>query len=116
MTHPVVVRLAEDVRMSPLFTAGDLALLDQSHRARTEIDLNGYYVVKLGRVGLIRRLRYVGRIVYLLSDDVLNWPASWQRLPTTDHPMTYFVRARAKVIAPEFDWVYNPPPSSVSAE
>lgn len=105
MCHPVVARLAEDVRMHPLFADGDYVLLDQSVRLRSDIDPGGYYVVKRGRVGLVRRLRYLGRRLYMFSDDVADRPACWERLPVEEHAITYFVRARATFVAREADWL-----------
>jgi hypothetical protein len=104
MFHPIVVRAAEDVRMYPLFGDGDLLLLDQSRQARTEIDPDAIYVIKRGRIGLVRRLRNFGRGVYMVSDDSLDRPNGWERLPVEGQQMTHFVRARAQFISRDLEW------------
>jgi hypothetical protein len=104
MFHPVVVRVAEDVRMYPLFSQDDLLLLDQSRHARMEIDEKSLYIVKRGRVGLVRRLRVCGQTVFMLTDDSMDRPAAWERLPLEGQQLTHFVRARAQLIAREIEW------------
>lgn len=104
-THPVVARLGEDARMSPIFSEGDLALLDQGHRARTQVDANAYYLVKRGRAGLVRRVQFVGRACFIYSDDVAGQRDAWERLPVEEHPLAFFVRARVTLMPRESEWV-----------
>lgn len=104
MFHPVVARAADDVRMHPLFADGDLLLLDQSHRARTEIDPDAIYVIKRGRVGLVRRLRLLSRGVYMACEDGLDRTTGWERLPVEGQQITHFVRARAQFVSRELEW------------
>lgn len=104
MWHPVVVRVSEDLRMYPLFSDGDCLLLDQGHRARTEIDPEALYVVKRGRVGLVRRLRLVDQALYMVSEDALHSFDRWERLPVEQQAVTHFVRARAMLLAREVEW------------
>ena len=105
MYHPVVIRVGDDVRMHPLFSDGDLMLLDQSRRARTELVAEGLYVIKRGRVGIIRRIRTSGSAVYLVSDDAPERPAGWERLPVEGQQITHFVRARGQFIARDAEWI-----------
>lgn len=104
MWHPVVVRVSEDLQMYPLFADGDRLLLDQAHRARTEIDPDALYVIKRGRVGLVRRLRMIDRAVYMVSEDALPVFTRWERLPVEGQTLTHFVRARATLLAKELEW------------
>ena len=104
MFHPVVVRVGDDVRMHPLFSDGDLLLLDQSRCARTEPAPEALYVIKRGRVGLVRRLRSSGGALYMVSDDCQDRPAAWERLPVEGQQITHFVRARAQFISRDADW------------
>jgi hypothetical protein len=104
MWHPVIARVAGDVRMHPLFADGDLLLLDQSHRARTEFDKDSLYVIKRGRVGLVRRIRVLSQAVYLASEDCIDRPGLWERLPVEGHHVAHFVRARAILLAREMEW------------
>jgi len=103
--HPVVVRVGDDVRMHPLFSDGDLLLLDQALSWRTEPEPESLYAIKRGRVGLVRRLRIRGSAVYMVSDDCQDRPAAWERLPVEGQHITHFVRARARFIGREADWI-----------
>lgn len=105
MHHPVAVRVGDDIRMHPLFSDGDLLLLDQSRRARANPDPDALYVIKRGRVGLVRRLRIASNAWYMVTDDALDRPASWERLPVEGHQLTHFVRARAQFIARDAEWI-----------
>ena len=104
MFHPVVVRVGDDVRMHPLFSDGDLLLLDQARHLRTGYDADSLYAIKRGRVGLVRRLRVRGSAVYMVSDDCQDRPAAWERLPVEGHHITHFVRAQGHLIGREADW------------
>lgn len=105
MFHPVVVRVSTDARMEPLLAEGDVLLLDQSNGARSHPDEDGLYVVKRGNSGAVRRLRRRGSALYLVTEDALEQPASWERLPLEQQPLPYFVRARATFLTPELQWV-----------
>jgi hypothetical protein len=98
--------------MGGVFSEEDLALLDQSPRARSEITAGACYLIKRGNGGLVRRLRYLGRSLYVFSDDVADRPAGWERLRVEDHQLTYFVRAKVTLVARDADWargVASPP-------
>ena len=105
VTGAVAVELAEDARMSEVFDAGDFALLDQSLQARTTIEPNALYAVKLGRTGALRRLRTAGRNVYIVADDALDHPAAWERINLEQQHLQHVVRARAMLVAKEVDWI-----------
>ncbi len=104
MRQPVAARLAEDVRMAPLFSEGDLALLDQSQRARMEITRGQLYLIKKGENGYIRHLRQVGTAIYAVTEDCLNHPEGWERLPMESSLLQHFVRARVTLITSEIEW------------
>jgi hypothetical protein len=104
MWHPVVARLSEDSRMHPLFGDGDLAVLDQAHAVRAQVDPNAVYVVKRGDVGLVRRIRRSGQGLYMVAEDSTDRPAGWERLPAEDQPIAYFVRARVTFVTRELEW------------
>lgn len=104
MWHPVVAVLAADSRMHPVFSEGDVAILNQSHAARTEIEPDGLYVVKRGPVGILRRIRLSARAVYLVTEDSLDRQSLWERLPAEGHQITHFVRARAMLVARGLEW------------
>jgi hypothetical protein len=104
IANPVAARLADDARMSSLFSAGDVALLDQSHPARTEIDPAAYYVVKSGGGGVVRRIHMSGATLYLISEDCQTHPSGWQRLQLENRSLTHYVRARAHLVTPLYEW------------
>jgi transcriptional regulator with XRE-family HTH domain len=102
--NPVAVRLSEDARMRPVFAAGDIALLDQSHVARTDLNASAYYVVKMGNGGVIRRVEISGNALYLIPEDCQSRPLGWQRIAIQGRPLTQLIRARASVAAPIYEW------------
>lgn len=104
MHQPVVVRVGDDHRMHPLFGDGDWALLDQSPAARTEVDTAGLYVIRRGRVGVLRHLRYVNRTLYMITQDSLDDPTSWEPVALDSVHITHVVRARATLISHEDGW------------
>lgn len=105
IANPVAVRLGEDSRMSPAFTAGDVALLDQSPRARSQIEHGAFYIVKSASGGIVRRLETKGSEVYLVAEDSNRHPSGWQAVHLKGKPLTHLVRARAHIIHPACEWI-----------
>jgi hypothetical protein len=103
--NPVAARLSDDSRMLGLFSAGDIALLDQGLRARTDIEHGAYYVVKSANGGMIRRVEISAGMVYLISEDTSQRPMAWQRIHLDGRPITQIVRARAYLINPVCEWI-----------
>ena len=102
--NPVAVRLSEDSRMLNTFSAGDVALLDQSHRARSNIDVGGYYVVKNGSGGVVRRVQLSGNALYLIPDDAQKQSQGWHRIALEGRHVNRFIRARAYLSTPLYEW------------
>jgi hypothetical protein len=102
--NPVAVRLAEDARMLNTFSAGDVALLDQSHRARSNIEPAAYYVVKCGSGGVVRRLQLSENTLYLIPEDARKHPPGWHRIALNGRQLTHFIRARAYLTTPLYEW------------
>ena len=90
--------------MANVFAAGDVALLDQSHRARTEINPAGSYVVKSGNGGVVRRIQVDGTALFLITEDSEGHPAGWQRVQIENRHVTHYVRARAHLVNPLYEW------------
>lgn len=105
IVSPVAVQLADDLNMLPVFSGADMALLDQSRHARTNVDDNGLYVVRKGRSGLVRRLRKQDRHVFIASQDMIHRPERWELLPSEAHEFLQIVRARATLLARDYDWI-----------
>jgi len=102
--NPVAARLAEDSRMANFFAAGDIALLDSSQRARRDIDLAAFYVVKCGNAGIIRRIELSSDSMYLIAGDSPNRPSCWERVRLEGSDLTQYIRARAYVSTPLHEW------------
>ena len=102
--RPGAVRLAEDGRMSDPFSAGDFALLDQSQRARTELQPNGHYVVRLAASGVLRRVHIASGALFLIPDDSQRRPSAWQKVPLDSKSLAQVVRARAYITNPSEEW------------
>jgi hypothetical protein len=103
--NPVAARLADDARMSIVFTGGDVALLDQGLRARSHIEHSAYYVVKSARGGIIRRLEVNGGTIYVIAEDASERPIAWERVHLNGRPITQLVRARAHLVNPVCEWL-----------
>jgi transcriptional regulator with XRE-family HTH domain len=103
--NPVAARLGEDARMLNVFSTGDIALLDQGLRARTDIEHGAYYVVKYGKIGMIRLVEMHRGALYLIADDARHRPLAWQRVRLDGRPVTQVVRARAHLVNPVCEWI-----------
>lgn len=102
--QPVVARLGFDVGMHPVFADNDFVLLDQSHEARHGFDTDALYIVKLGRTGVVRRIRRTNSGVYMATEDTVERPGLWERLPVEGQHVGHFIRAKATLIAAEIEW------------
>ena len=91
--------------MVEVFTAGDVALLDQSLKARTEIEDGAFYVVQYGTGGIIRRLEVTAKSAFAISEDSRLLPSAWQRIPLEGRTITQIVRARAHLVSPACEWI-----------
>jgi transcriptional regulator with XRE-family HTH domain len=105
LAHPVVVRAAADARMRPAVTEGDLLLLDQSLKARLDPQPDHLYLLKLGRCGLVRRLRVRDSSLFVVTEDALDRPNAWERVDLTGCNLQHVVRARALPLPPEQQWI-----------
>ena len=103
-SHPVIAKLATDSRMYPTFGKGDAALLDQSRRARIEVDPRNYYVVKRGAGGLVRRARLSGKHLFLMTEDSLDTPSAWEKVELDNLAVEHVIRARAIFLAADQNW------------
>ena len=104
IANPVAARLADDARMSSLFSAGDVALLDQSHRARTEIDRRLITSSNQAAAAWCGVFTSVEATLYLISEDCQTHPSGWQRLQLENRSLTHYVRARAHLVTPLYEW------------
>jgi hypothetical protein len=102
--YPVAARVADDPRMHPVFSGGDWVILDQSDRARRELDESSYYLLKMGGQPLIRRIRILGGTPYAITEDAIRNPSAWERLDPDPAAMSRVVRAKVRFLPPGTDW------------
>ncbi len=105
IAHPVIVKFAADSRMSPTFGSGDTALLNQSRRARTEIDSEAYYVVRRGYSGMVRKARLSGRHLFLIAEDCLASPGGWEKIDLHSWTLEHIIRAKVIFLTGDREWV-----------
>ena len=102
---PVAAHLGEDPKMALTFSAGDVAVLDQSRRARTDIEDGAHYLVKQGGAGIIRRIRRLETALYHAGADGDDLPSDWQALNVGRRHLTHVIRARVHFVQPLYEWV-----------
>ena len=76
-------RLMPDEQMPAVLENSDVAVLDVSERARTELTTEGVYAIDREGEVVLRYLRYGRACVYALDERWVNQPRHWQpvRLP-----------------------------------
>ena len=102
-TGLVMAELAPDSYMRETLAGWDVALLDTSDRARSEISPFGLYVVSRGGESVLRYIRPGARGFYLLSDTTLEKPAEWERLEIAASDFVETVKARVRWVGRERD-------------
>jgi transcriptional regulator with XRE-family HTH domain len=90
-------RLAHDPQMNAAGSAGCIALLDLSERARSTFDPNSYYGISHHKQSYLRKLRVTDMAIYLLTDGVENAPDQWVRIDGQNR-MTDIVRGKVLLI------------------
>jgi hypothetical protein len=93
-TEPLVVSLAADPEMEPLFADRDLVLLDQSETARTFFQGEGYYIVRTAEGPCVRALRRQGDRLYLITEKNRGEEAAWEYIPLAERDLLDIVLAR----------------------
>jgi hypothetical protein len=100
--NPVVVRIANDARMSGVLKSGAVILLDPAKARRGAPDAASLWAICRGGEGVIRWVRQGRAGLYLAAADCLDAPSRWEyvRIPARDLPE--IVRARVTILkAPE---------------
>ena len=87
----VMVHLSPDEDMQATLGDFDIALLDTSDEARSDISPEWLYVIARDEDTVLRRLRPGASGYYLLSDRAHDNPIQWERI---NLPASRFVRAR----------------------
>ena len=81
--------------MHPVFSAGDWVILDQSIPARAPIrNEDSFYLLKLRGEPLIRRVRALGEVWYIVAEDIAYNSSAWERIDT-EADLLRTIRARA---------------------
>jgi len=99
----VMAELAVDPYMNETLAGPDIALLDTSDPARSDISPLGLYVVHRRGEAVIRHIRPSSRGFYLLTDSTLDTPALWEHLSVSAAEFTLMVKARVRWIGRERD-------------
>jgi hypothetical protein len=99
----VMVELAVDPYMNETLAGSDIALLDTSDPARSDISPLGLYIVDRRGEAVIRHIRPSNRGFYLLTDSTLDTPALWEHLSVPAAEFTSMVKARVRWIGRERD-------------
>lgn len=102
--NPIAGRMGEDVRMAGLFSENDIAVMDQSFTVRSEVNASGLYLVKSGGSGVIRRARATIHALYLYTEDCVNRPGAWQRIPLSTVTVEQSIRARVYFPPTDDQW------------
>jgi hypothetical protein len=97
-----MVELAVDPYMNETLTGSDIALLDTSEPARSDISPLGLYVVDRRGEAVIRQIR-PSRGFYLVTDSTLDTPVLWEHLSVPAAEFTSMVKARVRWIGRERD-------------
>jgi len=99
----VAVRWVQDLAMHSTLGQFDIAVLDTSERARTEISPEGLYVVDRNGEAVFRYMRPGVHGCYLITDRSKDFPALWERVGILKSELANFVRARVLWLGRERD-------------
>lgn len=98
-----MAELANDPYMYETLAGSDIALLDTSERARSDISPYGLYAVSRGGETVLRYIRPGAEGFYLVTDATLDMPALWEKLPVPASKLAAIVKARVRWIGRERD-------------
>jgi hypothetical protein len=99
----IMAELATDPYMYETLTGSDIALLDTSERARSDISPLGLYVVSRGGEAVLRHIRPGGQGFYLVTDATLDTPALWEKVGMPASDSARIIKARVRWIGRERD-------------
>lgn len=99
----IMAELANDPYMYETLTGSDIAVLDTSERARSDISPLGLYVVSRGGEAVLRHIRPGGQGFYLVTDAALDTPALWEKVGMPASDFAGIVKARVRWIGRERD-------------
>jgi hypothetical protein len=102
-SHLVMASLIEDPQMSSTLAGCDIALVDTSGPARSEISPESLYVVEHNGAAVLRYMRPGVDGVYLVSDATLDTPGDWEHLRVTTRERIEAVEGRVLWIGRERD-------------
>ena len=99
----VMAQLGSDPYMYETIAGSDIALLDTSERARSDISPLGLYVVSRAGEAVLRHIRPAGEGFYLVTDATLDTPGMWEKLSMPASQLVLIVKARVAWIGRERD-------------
>jgi hypothetical protein len=99
----IMAELANDPYMYETLAGADVALLDTSLRARSDMTPLGLYVVSRGGEAVIRYISSGAQGFYLLTDASLDNPALWEKLEISPSQFPTSIKARVRWVGRERD-------------
>jgi hypothetical protein len=99
----VMVNLTADAQMAATLAGYDIALLDTSEPATTNISPEGIYAVHREGEALLRYLRPGAASYYLVSDATMDRPENWEQLRILPREFIRLVKGRVLWIGRERD-------------
>ncbi len=105
LTPPGIVaaRWVQDLAMYATLGRFDIAVLDTSLNARSEISPEGLYVVDRNGEAVFRYMRPGVHGCYLITDTSKDFPALWERVNISKSELPNLVRARVLWLGRERD-------------
>lgn len=97
----VLVRLGEDLQMSPSISENDVALIDTSAQARSAECPNSVFVVIQDGAALLRWIRFGANTMYIADDFSINRPVLWTPVPSGEAARSRIVKGRVVWMAKE---------------
>ena len=94
----VMVELGFDPYMNETLAGSDIALLDTSVPARSDISPMGLFVVDRRGEAVLRHIRLSARGFYLVTDATLDTPALWEHLSVPAGDFASLIKARVRWI------------------
>jgi hypothetical protein len=99
----VAARWVQDLTMYETLKGFDIAVLDMSVKARSEISPQGLYVVERRGEAVFRYMRPGAHGWYLMTDRSKHFPAMWERVSMTNSKVPGLVKARVLWLGRERD-------------
>ena len=99
----VAARWVQDLSMHATLGRFDIAVLDTSLNARSDISPEGLYIVVRNGEAVFRYMRPGADGCYLITDTSKDFPALWERVSVSANELSNFIKARVLWLGRERD-------------